>query len=100
MPRLEGVFLDHESVGLVILGVAVQDAPANAGALVEEVGVTYPIVLDEPGKVADRYGPVALPVQFWIARDRVVRGWAFGELPIDQYDPALAKILPVGSSVP
>ncbi len=85
MPRLEGVFLDHESVGLVILGVAVQDAPANAG---------------EPGKVADRYGPVALPVQFWIARDRVVRGWAFGELPIDQYDPALAKILPVGSSVP
>lgn len=100
MPRLQGVFLRHEADGLVILGVAVKDAPADARAFVKEVGVTYPIVLDEPGQVADRYGAVALPVQYWLDRDGIVRGWAFGELPLDQYDPALAKILPAGSPVP
>ena len=93
MPRLEGVYLTHEADGLVILGVAVRDAPADVGAFVKEVGVTYPIVLDETGKIADRYRAVALPVQYWIDRDGIVRGWAFGELPLDQYDPSLAKIL-------
>ena len=105
MPRLEGVFVNHEPDGLIILGIAVRDAPVDARAFVKEVGVTYPIVLDEPGKVADRYGAVALPVQYWIDRDGVVRGWAFGELPLDQYDPSLARILPLrilplGSPIP
>jgi len=100
MPRLEGVYLSHATYGLVILGVAVRDSPADAWAFVKEVGVTYPIVLDEPGKVADRYRAVALPVQYWLDRDGIVRGWAFGELPLDQYDPSLAKILPGPSAAP
>jgi thiol-disulfide isomerase/thioredoxin len=100
MPRLEGVYLTHVADGLVILGVAVHDSPADAGAFVKEVGVTYPIVLDEPGKVADQFRAVALPVQYWLDRDGIVRGWAFGELPLDQYDPSLAKILPGPSAAP
>jgi hypothetical protein len=43
---------------------------------------------------------VALPVQYWIDRDGIVRGWAFGELPLDQDHPSRAKILPAGSPVP
>ena len=93
MPRLEGVYLSHVADELVILGVAVRDSPADAGAFVKEVGVTYPIVLDEPGNVADRYHAVALPVQYWIDRAGIVRGWAIGELSPDQYDASLAKIL-------
>lgn len=100
MPRLEGVYLSHEADGLVILGVAVRDAPADAGAFVKVVGVTYPIVLDEPGDIADVYRAVALPVQYWIDRDGIVRGWAFGELPLDQYDLSLATILPSPSPAP
>ena len=69
-------------------------------ALVKQVGVTYPIVPDEPGKVADRCGAVTLPVQHWIARGGLVRGWAFGERPLDQYDTSLAKILPAWSLIP
>ncbi|MDQ6793579.1 MAG: TlpA family protein disulfide reductase [Chloroflexota bacterium] len=100
MPRLEGVYVTHAKDGLVILGVAVRDSPADAGAFAKEVGVTYPIVLDVPGKVGDQYHAVALPVQYWLDRDGIVRDWAFGELPLDQYDTALAKILPGGSAVP
>jgi hypothetical protein len=35
----------------------------------------------------------ALPLQYFIDRDGVVRGWEFGELPLDQYDPSLVRIL-------
>jgi peroxiredoxin len=100
MPRLEGAYLTHAKDGLVILGVAVRDSPADAGAFAKEVGVTYPIVLDVPGKIGDQYHAVALPVQYWLDRDGIVRDWAFGELPPDQYDPALAKILPGSSAAP
>jgi cytochrome c biogenesis protein CcmG, thiol:disulfide interchange protein DsbE len=100
MPRLEGSFLSHEADGLVILGVAVRDSPADARAFVKKVGVTYPIVLDEPGMIADQYRAVALPVHYWIDRDGIVRGWAIGELQLDQYESSLAKVLPVGSPAP
>jgi peroxiredoxin len=100
MPRLEGLYLSHAKERLVILGVAVRDSPADAAAFVKEVGVTYPIVLDVPGKVGDQYHAVALPVQYWLDRDGIVRDWSFGELPLDQYDPALAKILPGPSAAP
>jgi thiol-disulfide isomerase/thioredoxin len=93
MPRLEGVYLAHVVDGLVVLGVGVRDSESNIRAFVREVGVTYPIVLDEPGDVAGRFRAFALPVQYFIDHDGVVRGWAFGELPLDQYDPSLAKIL-------
>ena len=53
-----------------------------------------------PGTVADRHGAVALPVQYWIDQDGFVRGWALGELPLDQSDPSLAKILPAWSPIP
>ncbi len=85
---------------MVIFGVAVKDAPADVRALVKQVGATYPIVVDETGKAADRSGAVALPVQYWFDCDGIVRGWAFGQLPLDQYDPALAKILPTISAIP
>jgi len=78
----------------------IADSPADAAAFAKEVGVTYPIVLDVPGKVGDRYHAVALPVQYWLDRNGIVRDWAFGELPLDQYDPALAKILPGPSAAP
>jgi len=93
MPRLEGVYLTHKADGLVVLGVAVRDSEAHVRAFVREIGVTYPIVLDEPGDVAGTYRAFALPVQYWVDPDGVVRGWEFGELPLDQYDPSLAKIL-------
>jgi len=100
IPRLEGVYLTHKADGLVVLGVAVRDSEANIRAFVREVGVMYPIVLDEPGDVAGRYRALALPVQYWVDRDGVVRGWEFGELPPDQRDPSLAKILAAPSPSP
>lgn len=93
MPRLEGAYVTHRADGLIVLGVAVRDSESDVRAFVREVGVTYPIVLDEPGDVATRYRAFALPVQYWVDRDGVVRGWEFGELPPDQYESSLASIL-------
>jgi len=93
MPRLEGFFLDHETDGLVILGVGVRDSPETMRAYAGEVGVTYPIVVDGDGAVANEYQALALPVHYWIDRDGIVRDWAFGELPPDLLESSLQLIL-------
>ena len=93
MPRLEGFYLEHQGDRLVILGVGVRDSPESMRAYAGEVGVSYPIVVDGNGAVANRYRALALPVHYWIDRDGVVRDWAFGELPPDLLASSLLAIL-------
>jgi peroxiredoxin len=93
MPRLEGFYLEHRDDDLVILGVGVRDSPESMRAYAGEVGVTYPIVVDGDGAVANVYRALALPVHYWIDRDGIVRDWAFGELPPDLLAASLQSIL-------
>lgn len=93
MPRLEGFHLEHADDGLVILGVGVRDSPESMRAYADEVGVSYPIVVDDVGTVADAYQALALPVHYWIDRDGIVRDWAFGEVPPDLLASSLETIL-------
>lgn len=93
MPRLEGFYVEHEADELVILGVGVRDSPESMQAYAGEVGVTYPVVVDGDGAVADEYQALALPVHYWVDREGVVRDWAFGELPPDLLASSLASIL-------
>lgn len=93
MPRLEGFFVEHRDDGLVILGAGVRDSPASMRTYAGEVGVTYPIVVDGDGAVANQYQALALPVHYWIDRDGIVRDWAFGELPPDLLASSLQLIL-------
>lgn len=64
----------------------------------DEVGVSYPIVVDGDGKVANEYRALALPVHYWIDRDGVIRDWAYGELPPDALAASLETILPAQSA--
>lgn len=100
MPRLEGFWLDRKADGLVILGVGVRDSPETFRAYAEEVGVTYPLVMDVEGTVAERYQALALPVHYWIDRDGIVRDWAFGELPPDLLAASLERIMSPPSASP
>ena len=94
MPRLEGFNLEHADDGLVILGVGVRDSPESMRAYASEVGVTYPIVVDGNGAVANGYQALALPVHYWLDGDGIIRDWAFGELPPDLLAASLETILP------
>jgi len=94
MPRIEGMYQEHRADGLVVLGVAVQDSREAVVAFADEVGATYPIVIDADGHVAAEYGALALPVHYWIDHDGIVRDWAFGELPPNLLAASLQRIVP------
>ncbi len=51
---------------LLILGVAVEDDPAAARAFAAEIGVSYPLGIDEEGLVAELYPFFGLPTTYLI----------------------------------
>ena len=50
-----------------------QDSEANAAAFIQEMGLTFPILLDRDGGVSNRYQLRALPTTYFIDRQGVIR---------------------------
>ena len=79
MPLLEEISQRYEG-DVTILGIDVQDAPANAEEFVEEVGATYPIVRDPEATLAEPLTGVpkpGLPQTFFVDE-----GWRLSGAPI------------------
>ena len=59
--------------GVVFVGLNMQDLTDDAGAFIDEFGITYPNVRDQTDTVATEWGVVGLPETYFIAADgRVV----------------------------
>ena len=55
--------------GFVVLAVSVGDSADAVREVVRSFGITYPIVLDATGEVAEKYETSGLPESFVLARD-------------------------------
>lgn len=80
MPALNRVYEDKRARGLVVLGVnsTIQDSETNARAFANEMGVSFPLVLDRDGAVTSRYRVQALPTTFVLDRQGVIRSVIIG----------------------
>ena len=58
---------------VVFLGIATQDAPADAQRFTESRNVDYPIILDPKGLVGNAYGVFGLPATFFVDEGGTVR---------------------------
>lgn len=74
MPALQKISDALADEGLVVLGVnsTVQDSEADARAFVAERGLTFPILLDRDGTVADTYRLRSLPTTFVVDQEGVI----------------------------
>jgi len=89
MPALQQAYDQHKEEGLVVLGVNTTyiDDRLAAEEFVAELGLTFPILLDEDGRVSDiLYFVRNLPTSVWIDREGVIRHVQFGEMTPDQID--------------
>jgi peroxiredoxin len=80
MPAIQSLYERYEQEGLIVLGVnmTAQDRVAAASTFVSEFGLTFPILLDESGLVANLYQMRALPTTFFIDRDGVIQNVVVG----------------------
>jgi peroxiredoxin len=60
-----------------VVGIAIDDAPDSAREFAREVGVTFPLGVDEDDAVGDGYGVSGLPTTLVLDRQgRLAATWA------------------------
>ena len=69
MPAFEGLHRRFAARGLAILGINTREDGKAVRRYAEELGLTFPLVLDPDGKIGALYGVVGLPTTFLIGRD-------------------------------
>ena len=80
MPAIQKVYAANRERGLEVLAVnsTFQDSQADAQEFAQNLGLTFPILLDRDGAVSKRYLLRALPSTFFIDRKGIIRSVVFG----------------------
>ena len=92
-PYLQSVYEENQDRGLMIVGVSV-DSPSAldlVNEFLEEMGVTYDILLDPQMLSTDVFLPIGYPASYLIDREGVIRFTRLG--PIAEEDPAFLEAL-------
>ena len=97
MPEIQAAYEKYTDKGLVVLAVdfTVQDKLTDVKSYIQELKLTFPILLDDTGDVsAGLYGMIGLPTSFFIDPDGTLRRIQIGAIPPEKLDEFLAEILP------
>ena len=81
-PALVHVYERYRGSDVVMLGVVYQESRDSARSYVKRMGMSWPAIADDDGRVALSYGVFGPPETFFIGPDGVIAGRHIG--PIDQ----------------
>ena len=92
-PYLQSVFEENQDRGLMVVGVSVDSPSAydSVNDFLEEMGVTYDILLDPDMVSTDAFLPIGYPASYLIDGDGVIRFTRLG--PIAEGDPEFLEAL-------
>jgi thiol-disulfide isomerase/thioredoxin len=94
MPLLEAYAQQHRTQGLVLLAINVGDEPEKARTFVDELQLTFPILLDQEQSLSDRLLIEAFPTSVFIDKDGVVRSIHVGRFTQEQIEAEITPLLP------
>ncbi len=77
---------------LVVLGVNFDETPAEVAAFRDEVGVTFPLLLDPGAKVQRLYRVLGYPTTYFVDEDGIIRIQHIGLMTSDQIDGYLEEL--------
>lgn len=80
MPTLQRVYTDYQDKGLVVLAINAtdQDTVQSAVEFGEQLGLTFPLLLDSDGLVSHAYQLRSLPSTFFIDSQGLIRELVVG----------------------
>jgi peroxiredoxin len=80
MPAIETVYNEYNDEGFIVLAIDMtyQDEFSAVPSFVNEHGLTFPILLDETGAVAQAYQLRSLPSSFFINREGIIHEVVIG----------------------
>ena len=93
MTALEPVYRQYQDRGLVILAVNVLQSPETVRPFVDQLGISYDVLLDRQGEVTRRFLVMALPVTYIVDRMGIVRARFIGESTPEVFAKEISSLL-------
>jgi cytochrome c biogenesis protein CcmG, thiol:disulfide interchange protein DsbE len=90
---LESLYQKYKDRGFQVVAVKVGEDDANDERLKRFEKLAYPMLIDERGIVARKFGVVGMPTSFVIDREGVLREKITGEAGLDEYEKLFTTIL-------
>ena len=84
MPVFQAFYDEYQDLGIVILGINLRETESAVRSYTQEIGVTYPIVMDRNGEIVEHFRVVGHPVTILIGRDGEIAKQFVGEVTRDQ----------------
>ncbi len=78
MPAIQQLYEQYQDQGFTVLAVDLQESEAQVTAFAEQMGLTFPILIDPNGQVFSRYQVRALPSTFFVDRNGLIQEIALG----------------------
>ena len=73
MPALEHLYRRNRDRGVEVVGVSVDEEPQNALGTAMSLGITFPVVIDQHGRIQGAYDVGKIPTTFVVDRNGLVR---------------------------
>lgn len=96
MPDLVEAYEAHKDEGFIILAIDLtfQDSLPDVETFVEEFGLTFPVLLDEDGAVANRqYRLLGLPMSVFVNREGIITRLHIGAMTAEQVDDFVNELM-------
>ena len=93
MPYLQAAYERYKEQGFTVLAVDQQESPEAVRAYFQELGLTFPTVIDGTGEVSSLYRVLALPTTYFVDRDGIVQIMHRGAMTEQQLENYLAQML-------
>ena len=81
MPILNDMYLKYRDMGFTLLGVNVEEDPAGAKKMMQDLKVAFPVLYDTTNEVTKLYDVEAMPSTILVDRDGNMRYLHRGYLP-------------------
>jgi cytochrome c biogenesis protein CcmG, thiol:disulfide interchange protein DsbE len=78
MPAIQKVYDQYRDHGFAVLGVNFLETNGEVQAFVQELDLTFPILMDRDGEVTLRYAVIGLPTSFFVDRSGVIQNVTIG----------------------
>ncbi|MBE0696542.1 MAG: redoxin domain-containing protein, partial [Anaerolineaceae bacterium] len=80
MPGMQKMFEAYFPQGLVLIAVDLGDTPADVKKYALEMGLGFPLLLDQESRVGDQYGVNSFPRTFFIDTEGIIRKISIGSM--------------------
>lgn len=80
MPAIQKLYEEYKDQGFVVLAINMtyQDNPQAVVPFIQERNLTFPILIEDTGHVAEQYELRSLPSSFFISRDGIIQEVVIG----------------------